>query len=66
MIVPPDSEVSIASDILSKKSKKKQAINFFSPPELIAEKSSDGFSKSGDGYRCITTSASCSVNFALT
>jgi len=66
MTLPPDTEIAIAWDASNKKSKKRQAMSFFSPPELVVEKSSDGFSKKGYWYRCVTTSASCSVNFALT
>lgn len=61
-----DREIEIASDASNNRSKKKQKMNFFSPPELIVEKSSDGFSKKDNWYRCVTTSASCSVNFSLT
>ena len=41
-------------------------MNFFSPPELIVEKSSVWFSKKDNWYRCVTMGASCSANFALT
>jgi hypothetical protein len=70
MTLPPDTEMMIASSTSEAsqvpKKKKKQVMSFFAPPELVVEKASTGFSKRGDGYRCVTTGASCSVNFALT
>lgn len=65
----PDTEVMVASEVSSVTNgtkKKRWAMNFFSPPELIIEKSSLGLSRIGNGYRCVSNSASCSVNFGLT
>lgn len=69
MDIPDAIQTEFASTTITKSktksTKKLKPVQFFSPPELTVEKSSVPLSLKNGGYQCVTTAATCSINFAL-
>ena len=70
MDIPDEVQAEFPSTSTSKtrttSTKKSKPIQLFSPPELVVEKSSVPLDIQDGGYRCVTTAATCNINFSLT